>query len=320
MFGLIFKKNKFSLDKSFLRTMLNSNIEYSNIFDLEEFNDKFFSLYAIDIFKPLLDVVLTKIKENELKFKILPMKSWDRVNGHCETATIKEKENESIFYKKNYTIIIRTIESSIIIHEIGHAIEHISEIDINKDFRKNLSLDTQNHNKNTNIQIKTAVVDVMQKQLKNYELKSTMPELFARFFELIAMSYEVDGFKKYQYYYKDVSKYFKNTIKWVKNDLTNILLKKIDKTIKNETSLFTKSMEQYEKKWASKSKFSKFKNGGKWTDNIESNTIENNREIGEIISSYESWQKDKEVQTLNNGVEYFEFGKQSNIKKLENKN
>ena len=317
LFGLIESKKKFEIQESLLYTTLNSNINFEKLSDLEEFNTKFFRLYAIDILRPALNAILTKVKNNEAKFSISVMRSWDRVAGHCVTATTAEKEQNSIFLKKNYTISIKSIEPSIIMHEIGHAIEHIAGLNLERDFKKILTSDIE-ANKTNNIQISSAIKTILHDELKNYELESITAELFARTYELIALSVEVDGFKNFQYNYKAISSYFGNILNFFNKFLNPILEKKIDKNILKSSNEYCKHLQKYEKKWSSKSKYSKFTNGKKWTDNIASKNSMEDKEVAEIIGSFEQWQKGKTVHKLDDGTEYFLFNDSNNNTKLLN--
>lgn len=318
LFNLISFGKKFELEQSLLYQTLNSNVDFIKESDLANFNDKFFKLYQIDIFRPILDVILTKLKNNEAKIKVSPMKSWDRVAGHCTTATTTQKNEESLFFKKNYTIVIKSIRPDIIIHEIAHAIEHIANIDLNKDFRKILASDT-NGKKSTNEQLNASVKSILKDELKNYELSHFMSELFARVFEIISISYEVNGWSKYQYKYKEVASFFENTIKWMKNTLHPILLKQTDKNILAESELFTKNLKPYKKKWATESINSNFSANKKWKDNLPSISTTNSNEVAEVINSFEHWTQDKTIHQLDDGKEYFLFNDKGG-KRPENKN
>lgn len=308
LFGLISNSKKFELENSLIHKIVNSNIDFDNLSNLEDFNSKFFRLFYVELFRPSLNAIITKIKHGEAKFKVSLLKSWDRVAGHCVTATTAEMKNESVFLKKNYIISIKSIEPSIIMHEIAHAIEHISELDISGDFKKNLEIDIRKNNTN-NIQVSTAIKTILFEELKNYELTSINSELFARFFELIALSIEVDGLKKYQYNYQAISTYFDNTIKYITNVLNPILLKNIDGDVFKNSNEYCKYIKKYEKKWTSGAKYSKFTNGKKWSDNIQSNNSLNDKEIEEVINSFNNWRKNKTVHKLDDGTEYYLFEK-----------
>lgn len=313
-FGLVGKNKKFELNESLLYQTLNSNIDFKKLSDLDEFNSKFFRLYAIDILRPALNAVLTKVKLGEAKFTIDVMRSWDRVAGHCVTATTAEKEGNSIFLKKNYTISIKSIEPSIIMHEIGHAIEHIANLNLERDFKKILALDVKLNN-TRNIQITSAIKTILSDELKNYELESRTAELFARTYELLALSSEVDGLKNFQYNYQMISNYFVNILDFFNSTLNPILNKCTDKDILKSSDEYCKHLQKYEKKWSSKSRYSKFTNGAKWTDNVTTNNSLEDSEIREIIGSFEQWQNGRTVHKLDDGTEYFLFGEDPKLLK-----
>ena len=63
LFGLI-GYEKFELEKSLMFEVLNSNIQYTNQDFSDTFNKKFFALYRIELFRPILNTILTKIKNN----------------------------------------------------------------------------------------------------------------------------------------------------------------------------------------------------------------------------------------------------------------
>lgn len=306
---IIFNNNFNIKNNNSILNYIYSNIEFQNKTDLESFIFSFTELYKLPILVSLLNSIITKLKHKQANFKLIPLKTWDRVLGHCKTVTKEIKAQESVFkqklFNKYYTIVIKQNTSDIIIHEIGHAIESISNIDINKEFKANLDKDLHINNSNS-IQLKAAVVDVMQKQLKGYELKNITSELFARFFELLAMSEEVGGWGKYQFNYTEISNYFKNTIIWTKNILIPILHKKIDQDIETDSIKFIENLKPYKKEWF-RNNYSKFENvenmNNKWVETIlgdEKHSIKPEN-VMDVFNKQES-------KTLN-GVEYIEFGK-----------
>lgn len=307
---LIVFDNKFNVKSEPLLNYIYNHSQWERKTDLEYFIYCLTELYRIPLFVPILNAMITKLKHNEAVFKITPLKSWDRVLGHCTTATKEIKSGESIFkrgiFSKHYTIVIKKISPDIIIHEIGHAIEHISGINVNGDFKNVLKDDLKNNNSNS-IQLKSAVKDVMETQLKNYKLECHMAELFARFFELLASSRDVGGWGNYQYYYKEITDYFVNTVVWAENVLVPILKKKTDGDIERDSIIFVNNLKPYKKEWVrnNRSRFANVKDmNNKW---VESLSMENDDE--EIAKSCAKFFDNKELKKLDNGVEYFEFKK-----------
>ena len=307
---LVLFDNKFNVKNNSVLNYVYSGTVAQRKTDLEYFIYCLTELYRIPIFVPLLNALITQIKHKNAEFKITPLKSWDRVLGHCTTATREVKSQESIFKKglfsKHYTIVIKKIIPDIIIHEIGHAIEHISGININSDFKSALYEDFKTNNSNS-IQLKSAVKDVMQNQLKNYKLESHMAELFARFFEMIAMSKECGDWGNYQFSYNEILDYFTNTVAWAENELIPILKKKTDEDVEKLSVDFVNNLKPYKKEWVRnhRSKFANVENmNNKW---LESLLLERDDEL--IAESCKNFFEGKDLKKLDNGVEYFEFGK-----------
>lgn len=310
LFGLIGRK-KFELEKSLIFEVLNSNLQYTNPSFSTEFNRKFFALYRIKMFRPILNVALTKVRQGEMRFKLQPMSSWDRLAGHCQIVSSAQQSIESIFIKKNYTIVIKSIKCPIIIHEIAHAIEYILDLDLHKDFRKVLASDT-NHKTAPNMQVNSAVKQILRDDLKEYELKDVMSELFARFFELIAMSYEVDGWANYQYKYDDIAKFFPNTMHWFDVVVVPLLNKQIDKEILKDSEAYVRDLQKYKTIWRDKVHSAKVNRG------LETDAFLDRKEFEETVQSFENWSKNKTVHTLDDGTEYYLFNDKNNFL-LENK-
>lgn len=217
--------------------------------DKEKFLKKFEQLYHLEILRPSLNLIVSKCKNKQANFVIEPLKNWDRCVGHCQTKGFFEKIGNLFSKNFTHTINIKTIDCRIIMHEIAHAVEKTSGIDLNSDFRRILGLD-MNGKISSNLQVAPAVESVMIKELKSYKINNIMEELFARYFEMLAMSYEVDGFSKYQYKYEDIVAYFENTTLWIQNYFNPLITKMVDSDIKKETDNLIKNLQPYEKNWA----------------------------------------------------------------------
>lgn len=214
----------------------------------ELFLDKFKQLYQLPILHPTLNLVATKAKRGELTFKVIIPQHWDRLAGHCKTSSVFKKV-KGVFKKQHkHEIVIKKLESDIIMHEIAHAMEKESGIDINKEFRTVLGYD-MNSKTSGQLFITQAVTSVMQKELKNYKLENVMTELFARYFELLAMSYEVGGYSRYKFKYTEITEYFKNTTNWTESHLNPLLSKHCDSDIRQAAEELYSSLIPYKKEW-----------------------------------------------------------------------
>jgi len=209
----------------------------------------FEQLYQIPILRPSLNLIVTKAKLGLINFKIEPVTLIKKIGGSCKTESLFHKMG-NIFSKK-HTILIKNITPEIIMHELAHAIEKESGIDLNGDFRKALGFDMKNRQP-SNIQLAKAVKIITFNELKKYKAKNYMAELFARYFELLAMSYEVGGWGKYQFHYADISKYFENTTNWIEQIFNELISKKIDKEILKWSDNLVQNLKPYQKEWTEK--------------------------------------------------------------------
>jgi len=254
--------------------------------DKEKFLKKFEQLYQLEILRPSLNLIVSKCKNNQASFVVEPLKNWDRCLGHCQTKGFLSKIGGIFSKKLIHEIVIKTIESDIIMHEIAHAVEKSSGIDINGDFRKMLDADI-NGRTASHLQVAPAVESVMKTELKSYKLQNHMEELFARYFELLAMSYEVGGFSRYQFKYNDIVAYLKNTTYWVTNYFNPLISKMIDGTVENEAKKLVEVLKPYQKKWADDIKNTHYDINSNGTKNWASGTKSTNRwgELGNALDS-----------------------------------
>ena len=306
---LIIYNDKIAKKDNLIFSYLYGGIETAKKSYVDDFIYCITELYRIPLFAHMLNAVITKIKHKQAEFKLMPLTNWDRVLGHCATATKEVKSLESIFkngiFSKNYTIVIKKFDPTIIIHEVGHAIEHIANINVAGDFKKNLLADFSANNSNS-IQLKSAVKDVMQKQLENYQVEKIMAELFARFFEMLAMSKEVGGWGNYQFKFEEISVYFSNTMLWANEVLIPILIKNTDEDIENASRDFIKTIEPYKKRWTQQFK-SRFVDASdahnKWLELHD----EKQKNVEDTLNYFNR----QSLSKLDNGVEYVDFTKKN---------
>lgn len=247
--------------------------------DKERFLKKFQQLYHLEILHPSLNLIVSKCKNNQVNFVIEPLKNWDRCVGHCQTKGFFGKIGDMFSRKLTHIINIKTVECDIIMHEMAHAVEKSSGVDLNGDFRKVLGNDMRNRFSN-NLQVASAVENVMKNELKSYKLNNIMEELFARYFEMLAMSYEVGGFSRYQFKYNDIINYFENTTLWVKEYFNPLISKLIDGEVEKASKIFVENLEPYKKSWADDVKSTHYNYDENGKKNWASGTKSTNRWIG----------------------------------------
>lgn len=247
--------------------------------DKEKFLKKFEQLYHLEILRPSLNLIVSKCKNRQANFVVEPLKNWDRCVGHCQTKGFFERIGDIFSKNLTHTINIKTIECGIIMHEIAHAIEKTSLIDLNGDFRKVLGLD-MNGKRSSNLQVVSMVENIMKNELKSYKLHNIMEEFFARYFEMLAMSYEVDGFAKYQFKYEDIIFYFQNTTLWVQSYFNPLILKLIDSEVERESKKFVETLQPYKKNWGDNVKDTHYNFDESGKKNWASGTKSTNRWAG----------------------------------------
>ncbi|MDR2760260.1 MAG: hypothetical protein LBB09_00225 [Rickettsiales bacterium] len=265
---LILFDNKFDIKENKILLYLYNSIETTLKTDGERFVFCFTELYRFPIFKTLLDAILSEIKNKKnIKFILKPQVKWDRLAGHCATSFVRNFDQKLIgeqskfskgFFQRKHEIVIKNFSMQTIIHEIGHAIEHISGIDIERGFRQNFSADMKTWD-SANQLLGRTVKDLMLDQLKNYPLESTMAELFARFFEILSMANDVDAWMDKRFSSEEIQRFYRNTVKWFYDELKPILLKKTDPEIAIASAEFVSGLQPIKKKWTDKIK-SKFAN------------------------------------------------------------
>lgn len=204
-------------------------------------------LYKYSIFKNILDIVVTKCKYEQLKFKIEDNKLFDIDAGNCLTMV------DSNTSKKSYIITIKKLASDIIMHEIGHMIEkELSHILNLQAFSSALMQDIERISGH-HIYMKSIVKSLFITQVEAYKVSQHMPELFARFFQFFAGAKEVSFQSSLSSDYRldDAIALFSHTLEVLDTQLKgdwNIL---IDSTIASESQQFSQSVNALNKMpWA----------------------------------------------------------------------
>lgn len=237
----------------------------SEAYLIDNFIEVIRRIYAYEIFKPMMDLVTTLAMQDRLSFKLSPKTVFELDEGNCQTV-------ESRNGNKIFVISIKKIKPDVIIHEIGHMVEHESGIILNASFNKAMITDI--HMLATrNISLQTAIKDVMVLQVANYPNNQKGSELFTRYFQLLAMSKEVSGFAaEYAYTVLDVYKAFPLTIDWIWEKLYKPMINRIDVRIAKNSQSFIIPISEIKHKWAGEKieTFHKDKKAGKWSGSVKS--------------------------------------------------
>ena len=225
-------------------------------------------LQSLMCFEDILNVVLTLCLQKRLSFNICTSFIQDNKQGLCETIVVPLTKRifGKLLYKNKYQVSIKKLKHSLIMHEISHAIEKELKINLSKVFVPSVLSDLDQLKK-SNIVLAKNVYDIMVKDLRLYNSAQHDSEIFARYFELIAMTQEVSGEKSI--YISDIKSLFKKTSAWVEECLKPQLKSLTDQRVK-DLSIKIKKRDVLGSKvfWGVKNQP---KNIGKWSDSVKSN-------------------------------------------------
>jgi hypothetical protein len=273
--------------------ILNKSLRFEGEGESKKFTQQFTSLYGIAIFKDGLDLVLTKARRGDLLFEVKIIKGWNTDEGCCISGETKIYNQilKAFIRTLNHKIIIRNFKTNVLAHEIGHAIAASSEIVLNEDFRKAIGSDIKNHQPESIVlagEIKRLMIDA----LKSYPASQIISELFARYFELLSMTREVDPNGSFAA--NQITDFFINTSKWFDEVFNPKIKNQIDQDIANFTiKMIDRDEFRSERKFADREKsfHKKTDEVGKksWSRNVNSNA-----------EWQESWQKHQELKDEKN--------------------
>lgn len=259
----------------FLNKIILPQVSFEGADQGEKFVRFFLDLYRIEILKDGLDLILTKLREKDLIVEIKLVKGWDTSEG-CyvtEQSKIFNQVLKKFTSKINKKIILKSFAHNVLIHEMAHAMEFESGLDLNSDFRKCIGLDMKNR-VSPMIPLQAEIQRLMVDQLKSYPPEKFLGELFTRFFELVAMSREVRGSGAFTV--NDVLDHFANVNNFLVKIFNPTIRKLVDQEIANETTKIAASLRQTEpqKNFADDVKSfhanTKTKN---WSGNVKSNAM-----------------------------------------------
>jgi hypothetical protein len=183
----------------------------------EKFMRLFFDLYRIEIFKDGLDLILTKMQERSLHFDIKEMKGWDT--------------NVGCFMKGK--IILRSLDHTVLAHEMAHAFAHESKIDLGAEFMQCVGHDMKGREPEK-MTLKGEVKRLMVDALKSYPTNQFLGEIFARYFELLSISRNVSATGDFTT--SEVMDFFVNITNFIEKIFNPQIRKKVDATIAAKTA------------------------------------------------------------------------------------
>jgi hypothetical protein len=217
---------------------------------LEDFLVMIKHLYQYRVFKNLLDLTATKAFEKNLLFKIQNQKFFDLDEGNCKT--IYSSKVSEIFNKfstiNKYQITIKKLSYEVIIHELAHMLETEAKIDL-KEFESIITDELLN--KDDNIGFRSTINRIFNLELVSYPKEKRASELFARYFQVIALSKEVSGLAKNNSYdIERANTYFKNTALWLESNYGDSLSKLVLPTISESSEKLITMIDQVKSSWS----------------------------------------------------------------------
>lgn len=261
---------------NFLKKIFASQLDFEGSDRSEKFLKSFFNLYRIELFKDGLDLILTKIKEKHLRFEIRITKGWD-TNVGCfltEKKNFYDKTLDKFFQKKSLKIILRQLSCNVMAHEMAHALEFESRINLGEEFRQAIGFDMKDRQPQI-LTLKAEVKRLMVEALKSYPPHQFLSELFARYFELLSVSRNVCEAGSFAT--SDVMDFFLNTTNFVEKIFNPKIQSKIDPEIAAMTSEIARQVklstphQKFQEKVESFHTKSENSEKTAWSKNVKSN-------------------------------------------------
>ena len=302
----------------FLQKIITPQLKFEGLDEGEKFARFFADLYRIEILKDGLDLILTKIQEKDLHFEVKIIKGWD-TNLGCY-LTEQNKVYNKVFgtFSKEIkkTIILKSFTHNVMAHEMTHALEVESGIDLGAEFNKCLSVDLNipsiveelnakyGDGKKEGFAAQHAELNIRQASLTtlNAEIKRLMfdalkaypphqflAELFARYVELLALTRDVHGVGDFTS--AEVMDFFINTTNFITKIFNPRIKNKIDPKIALATSeiaaqvRLTKPEKKFQDNVNSFYKIQDSAGKKSWAKNVKSNAA---YQVG--------WQKHQELE------------------------
>ena len=268
-----------------LEKIFADQVEFEGVTEQEKFIKIFCDLYRIELFKDGLDLILTKIQEKDLRFEVKIIKGWD-TNLGCY-LTEQNKVFNKIFGTFSSTvkkkIILRQLSHNLMAHEMAHALEFESGINLGEEFRQAIGFDMKNRDPE-NVALKGEIKRLMVDALKSYPQHQFISELFARYFELLSISRNVQ--KNGSFTTSEVTSFFENTTNFIQKIFNSEIKTKIDPKIAAHTLEIVAQigLEQHEQKFQERTESFQKKSQGSWSKGVKSNAM-----------WQEGWQKYQEL-------------------------
>ncbi len=258
---------------NFVKEIFSPSLKFEGVANEDKLVKLFCDLYRIDLFKDGLDLILTKTKQKHLNFEVKIIKGWD-TNVGCfltEDQSLYDKTLGKYFHKRLLKIILRQLSHNLIAHEMAHALEYESGLNLGEEFRTCIGLDMKGREADM-LPLRGEIKRLMVDALKAYKPEQFISELFARYFELLSVSRDVR--ETGDFTTASVMDFFSNTTNFIEKIFNPAIRAKIDPEIAEVTSRIASEIklegpkQQFQEKVDS---FHKRSTAG-WSKNVKSNS------------------------------------------------
>ncbi len=266
------------IDTKYIENIFKPQISFEGVSQLDKFARYFCDLYRIELFKDGLDLILTKIQEKDLSFEVHLIKGWD-TNLGCyltEQSRVFNKVAGVFSSAVKKKIIIKSFTHNVIAHEMAHALEFESGIDLGGNFRKAIGFDMKGRQADF-LPLRGEIKRLMVDALKAYPQNQFLSELFARYFELLSICKDVQG--KGAFESKEVMDFYANVTKYVAEVFNTKIKSQIDPKIAKKTEeivlavKIAKPQAKFQDSAGSFFKAAAKGSGGAWSKNVKSNAM-----------------------------------------------
>ena len=232
-----------------------------------DFMKIFQHLYSHSVFKNILDLVATKCSLGQLRFVVQDAKFFDIDAGNC--VTMVDDQGIADTKRRKYVITIKKLACDVIMHEIGHMLEHeLSHLINFGQFASTIMYEINS----APIHMQSLVKSLFIEQLKGYPESQHVGELFARFFQFFAGANEF-AFQSSlgsKYNLRDAISTFPRTLELLDSQLSNAWSDLIDPKIAADSAKYSQNPSKQQ--WAdSKVKSMQFGNSSSNRWGIKSN-------------------------------------------------
>lgn len=260
-----------------LLKIFKPQVEFEGRDALEKFTRIFCDLYRIELFKDGLDLIATKLQEKDLTFEIKIVTGWDTNQG-CYLTQQNKVFNKVLGTFSNSIkkkIIIRQFNHNVMAHEMAHALEFESGLNLGEEFRKCIGLDMKGRQPKSLV-LQAQVQRLMVDALKSYPQHQFISELFARYYELLSTSRNVNQVGAYTT--SEVMEFFANTTNFIEKNFNPKIQSQINpKIAAHSVDIVSKvALEKSEKKFQERVDSFHQRTAGvggasSWSKNVRSN-------------------------------------------------